>query len=116
MKNINWLLFRMIRKYQPEIVLCNAVDDRHIDHGKGSKLVSDACFLSGLRKIETQLDGQNQEAWRPKVVYHYMQWKNLEPDFVVDITGYNEIKAIQFWLMVLSFMIQIQRTRNTYCN
>lgn len=89
-------VIRMIRKYRPEIVLCNAIDDRHIDHGKGSKLVSDACFLSGLRKIETQLDGQNQPAYRPKAVYHYIQWKNIEPDFVVDITGYNDkrIEAI----------------------
>jgi len=83
----------MIRKYRPEIVLCNAIDDRHIDHGKGSKLVSDACFLSGLIKIETELDGQKQQAWRPKVVYHYIQWKNIEPDFVVDITGYQDQKA-----------------------
>ena len=86
-------VIQMIRKYQPEIVLCNAVDDRHIDHGKGSKLVSDACFLSGLRKIETNFQGENQKAWRPKVVYHYMQWKNAQPDFVVDITGYNEIRV-----------------------
>jgi bacillithiol biosynthesis deacetylase BshB1 len=86
-------VIQMIRKYQPEIVLCNAVDDRHIDHGKGSKLVSDACFLSGLRKIETNFQGENQMAWRPKVVYHYMQWKNAQPDFVVDITGYNEIRV-----------------------
>ena len=82
-------VIRMIRKYRPDIVLCNAVDDRHIDHGKGSKLVSDACFLSGLRKVETEYNGDNQEAYRPKAVYHYIQWKNLEPDFVVDISGYN---------------------------
>ncbi|WP_268846139.1 bacillithiol biosynthesis deacetylase BshB1 [Flavobacterium aestivum] len=85
-------VIQMIRKYQPEIVLCNAIDDRHIDHGKGSKLVSDACFLSGLQKIETTLDGVIQKAWRPKVVYHYIQWKNIEPDFVVDITGFTETK------------------------
>lgn len=83
-------IIKMIRKYQPEIVICNAIDDRHIDHGKGSKLVSDSCFLSGLMKIETEYDGAQQKAWRPKVVYHYLQWKNLQPDFVVDITGYNE--------------------------
>ena len=74
------------------MVLCNAVDDRHIDHGKGSKLVSDACFLSGLIKIETQLNEANQNPWRPKVVYHYIQWKNIEPDFVVDISGYEALK------------------------
>ncbi len=83
-------VIRMIRKYQPNIVLCNAIDDRHIDHGKGSKLVSDACFLSGLMKIETEYDGKKQQAWRPIAVYHYMQWKNLQPDFVVDISGFNE--------------------------
>jgi len=86
-------IIKMIRKYQPEIVLCNAIDDRHIDHGRGSKLVSDACFLSGLRRIETELDGQKQQAYRPKSVYHYIQWKNIEPDFVVDITGYNDIRV-----------------------
>ncbi|TXE16073.1 bacillithiol biosynthesis deacetylase BshB1 [Psychroserpens burtonensis] len=83
---------QMVRKYQPEIVLCNAIDDRHIDHGKGSKLVSDACFLSGLLKIETDLDGKVQDKWRPKQVYHYIQWKNLEPDLAVDISGYIDIK------------------------
>lgn len=83
-------IIKMIRKYQPEIVLCNALEDRHIDHGKGSKLVSDACFLSGLMKIETQYDVVNQKAWRPKAVYHYMQWKNLTPDFVVDISKFNK--------------------------
>lgn len=83
-------VIRMIRKYRPEIVLCNTVEDRHIDHAKGSKLVSDACFLSGLIKIDTKLEGDDiwQEAWRPKLVYHYIQWKNLEPDFVVDVSGF----------------------------
>lgn len=85
-------IIQMIRKYQPDMVLCNAVDDRHIDHPKGSKLVSDACFLAGLVKIETELDGQPQERWRPKQVYHYIQWKNLEPDVVVDVSGYIEVK------------------------
>jgi bacillithiol biosynthesis deacetylase BshB1 len=85
-------IIQMIRKYQPEIVLCNAIDDRHIDHGKGSKLVSDACFLSGLRMIETNLNGEKQNTWRPKVVYHYIQWKNIEPDFVVDISGFIDVK------------------------
>ncbi len=91
-------IIKMIRKYRPEVVLCNAVDDRHIDHGKGSKLVSDACFLSGLIKIDTKLTGDDQwqEAWRPKLVYHYIQWKNIEPDFVVDVSGFiqNKIDAV----------------------
>src|SRR5690606_18370051 len=85
-------VIKMIRKYQPEIVLCNAIDDRHIDHPKGSKLVSDACFLSGLRMIETELDGKKQQAHRPNVVYHYIQWKNIEPDFVVDISDFMQKK------------------------
>ena len=85
-------VIKMIRKFQPEVVLCNAVEDRHIDHGKGGKLVSDACFLSGLRRIETTLDSELQQAWRPKLVYHYIQWKNLEPNFVVDVTGFMDAK------------------------
>ncbi|MGV1013220.1 MAG: bacillithiol biosynthesis deacetylase BshB1 [Flavobacterium sp.] len=85
-------VIEMIRKYQPEIVICNAIQDRHIDHGKGSKLVSNACFLSGLRMIETIVDGKPQEAWRPKVVYHYIQWENINPDFVVDISGFLDVK------------------------
>jgi len=81
-------IIKVLRKYQPEIVLCNAVDDRHTDHGKASQLVSDACFLSGLVKIETNSDVSNtsQAPWRPKSIYHYIQWKTLEPDFVVDIS------------------------------
>ncbi len=85
-------VIEIIRKYQPEIVLCNAIDDRHIDHPKGSKLVSDACFLSGLRKIKTTYNDKEQTAWRPKVVYHYIQWKNIEPNFVVDISDFIDVK------------------------
>ena len=88
-------IIKMIRKYQPDIVLCNAIDDRHIDHGRGSNLVSNASFLSGLIKIDTKLDGDDawQEPWRPKLVYHYIQWKNLDPDFVVDVSGFLEKKT-----------------------
>jgi bacillithiol biosynthesis deacetylase BshB1 len=85
-------IIKKIRQYQPDIVLCNAVKDRHIDHPKGSSLVSDACFLSGLTKIETQLNGIVQKAWRPKVVYHYIQWYEIEPDVVVDISEFIDIK------------------------
>ena len=91
-KNHQIEIIKILRKYQPEMILCNAIDDRHIDHGKASKLVSDACFLSGLLKIETRLDGKLQKPWRPKQVYHYIQWKNIEPDVVVDITGFMEKK------------------------
>lgn len=85
-------VIEMIRKYQPEVVICNAVKDRHIDHGKGSDLVSNACFLSGLRRISSEFEGMEQEAWRPKLVYHYIQWENLDPDFVVDVSGFMELK------------------------
>lgn len=85
-------IVKMIRKYQPDIVLCNAKDDRHIDHPKGSKLVSDACFLSGLSKIETEQDGKQQVHWRPNQVHHYIQWKNSTPDFVVNVSGFMEVK------------------------
>ena len=88
-------IIKLIRKYKPDVVLCNAIADRHIDHAKGSKLVSDACFLSGLLKIETQLnatDSQTQNPWRPKHVYHYIQWQEITPDFVVDVTGFMDKK------------------------
>jgi len=85
-------VIHFLRKYRPEIVLCNAVDDRHIDHPKGSELASNACFLSGLIKIETKENGKIQDPWRPKQVFHYIQWKDLIPDFVVDISGYQELK------------------------
>jgi bacillithiol biosynthesis deacetylase BshB1 len=86
-------LIRCLRKFRPDVVLCNAVEDRHIDHARGSSLVSDACFLSGLVKVKTENDGNEQEAWRPARVYHYIQWQPLEPDFVVDVTGFIEKKV-----------------------
>ncbi|NQX85606.1 MAG: bacillithiol biosynthesis deacetylase BshB1 [Flavobacteriaceae bacterium] len=87
-------LIKMIRKYRPDVVLCNAISDRHIDHAKGSQLVSDACFLSGLIKIETKIEEEEiwQKPWRPKHIYHYIQWQNIEPDFVVDVSGYMTVK------------------------
>jgi bacillithiol biosynthesis deacetylase BshB1 len=85
-------IVEMIRKYQPEIVLGNAEFDRHIDHGRGGALVHDACFLSGLRKIETMHNGVVQEAWRPKAVYHYVQDYHISPDVLVDITPFFERK------------------------
>lgn len=85
-------VIKIIRKFRPEIVMCNAIQDRHIDHGKGSQLVSDACFLSGLRRIETIHQGNHQHEWRPKQVYHYIQWNEITPDIVVDISGFEEVK------------------------
>jgi len=80
-------VIKLLRKYQPEVVLCNAISDRHIDHGRASTLVSEACFLSGLKKYETIIDDKLQEAWRPQHVFHYIQWYDIEPDFVVDISS-----------------------------
>ena len=66
-------IIKIIRKYKPKIVLCNAKDDRHIDHPKGADLVSEACFLSGLEKVKTELNSKSQQSWRPSNVYHYIQ-------------------------------------------
>jgi len=86
-------IIRELRSYRPEIVLCNAPDDRHPDHGRAAKLVADACFYAGLIKIETAAeDGAPQEKWRPRAVYHYIQDKQLNPDFIVDITPYFDQK------------------------
>lgn len=85
-------IIEIIRKYQPEIVLCNAINDRHPDHPRASNIVSEACFYSGLTKIETSNNGVKQNAWRPKNVYHYIQFRYIEPDFVVDISDELEQK------------------------
>lgn len=83
---------KMIRKYQPEIVLSNALRDRHPDHGRAGDLANDACFLSGLSKIKTELDGIDQEFWRPRLILQYIQDHYIEPDIIVDITPYIETK------------------------
>ena len=85
-------IIQQIRKHQPEIVLCNAVSDRHPDHGRSAKLVADACFYSGLIKIETQFENVIQKAWRPKAVYHYIQDHYIHPDFVIDVTDFYDLK------------------------
>ena len=86
------LLIQAIRKYQPTIILANATEDRHPDHGRSAKMVSDAAFLSGIRKISTQLDGNKQKEWRPAYVFHYIQDRFLQPSFVVDISAYMDKK------------------------
>lgn len=83
-------VIKKIRQYQPDVVLANALEDRHPDHGRAAKLVADACFLSGLVKIKTQGAGGNQKPWRPRAVYHYIQYRKLKPDFAVDITPFME--------------------------
>jgi bacillithiol biosynthesis deacetylase BshB1 len=85
-------IITVLRKYQPEIVLCNATEDRHPDHGRSAKLVADSCFLSGLRKIETFDGNRRQEIWKPKYVFNYIQDQYITPDFVVDISGVIEKK------------------------
>ncbi len=79
-------LVQKIRQYRPDVVLANAVTDRHPDHGKGADLASQACFLAGLKMLETQFEGQNQIAWRPSAVYHYIQSNYIAPDFIVDVS------------------------------
>ncbi len=99
----------VIRKYQPEIVLCNAPEDRHPDHGRSAKLVSDAAFFSGLRKIETVYQNNKQEHWRPHYVFHYIQDRYLKPDFLFDVSDHFEqkIKAI------LCYSTQFNSTDNS---
>lgn len=91
-KECQFKVIEAIRKFKPEIILSNGIRDRHPDHGKGADLLRDSYFYSGLRKIETFMDGKKQEAWRPKAHYHYIQDQYLEPDFVVDISEFWERK------------------------
>lgn len=90
-------VIRMIRKYQPEIVLSNALEDRHPDHGRAGDLANDSCFLAGLVKIKTYQDGIEQEAWRPRLLLQYIQDHYIRPDIIIDITPYMEtkLKSIQ---------------------
>ena len=85
-------IIKVIRKYQPEIIFANAIDDRHPDHTRAAKLVEDAAFLSGLQKIKTQLNGKPQAIWRPKIVYHYIQDRFISPDMLVDISPFFDKK------------------------
>lgn len=85
-------IISIIRKYKPDIILANAPEDRHPDHGRSAKLVSDAAFLSGLRKVESMLDGVAQEVWRPAYTFHYIQDRFIQPSFVIDITKYMDRK------------------------
>ncbi len=90
-------LIEQIRRFQPEIVICNAIEDRHPDHGRASKLESDACFFSGLAKIETTWNGKKQAHWRPRLVFHYIQDRWIKPDFVIDISNHwgTKLEAIK---------------------
>ena len=106
---------KVIRQFKPEIVLMNAIEDRHPDHGRGSSLVSEACFLAGLKQIASQdATGTVQEAWRPKVVYHYIQDRYIIPDLIVDITDQWEKKLQTIRAFKSQFFDPENDTPNTY--
>jgi bacillithiol biosynthesis deacetylase BshB1 len=81
-------VIKTIRAYRPSIVLCNAICDRHPDHGRSAEIIYDACFLSGLEKIKTTFNGVNQEVFRPQVLYNYIQYNDDKPDFLIDISDF----------------------------
>lgn len=85
-------LVEYIRKYRPKVVIANALEDRHPDHGRAGKLIADACFLAGLLKVTTTHNGEAQKPWRPKRVYHMIQDRFIEPDFIVDISDTIDVK------------------------
>ena len=101
-------IIKILRKYRPKLVLCNAQTDRHIDHGRAALLIHEASFLSGLRKIDTVVDGMPQKPWRPSQVYHYMQWNNDPCDFVVDISEYIDKKMAA----ILAFCSQFHNEKS----
>jgi bacillithiol biosynthesis deacetylase BshB1 len=86
------LIIQQIRRFQPEIVLANSILDRHPDHGRAAKLVADACYLAGLRKIETQWEEETQEAYRPRLILHYIQDYYIQPNFVIDVSEFMDKK------------------------
>ncbi|MCX2741785.1 bacillithiol biosynthesis deacetylase BshB1 [Pontibacter anaerobius] len=108
-------VIEMLRKYKPDIVIANALHDRHPDHGRGSALVSESCFKSGLKMVKTKdADGVDQEAWRPKAVYHYIQDRPITPDFVVDVTPYWEKKMEAIRAFKSQFYNPDDTSPNTY--
>ena len=103
-------IIQIIRKYKPQIILCNAPEDRHPDHGRSAKLVADAAFLSGLRKIETtDDDGNLQEQHRPAYIFHYIQDRFIQPDFAIDISAYHDKKLEA----ILCYTTQFHSTDST---
>lgn len=85
-------IVKKIRQYQPDFVICNSIEDRHPDHSRSASLVSKACFLAGLPKVKTDLNGNTQDSWRPKQVLHYIQWNPIQPEVLIDITGFMDKK------------------------
>lgn len=107
-------IIRMIRKYKPEIILTNALHDRHPDHGRAGDLSNDACFLSGLPKIHTEIDGVAQEAWRPRLVLQYIQDRYIEPDIIIDITPFIQIKIDSIKAFKTQFFNPDHEEQETY--
>jgi len=108
------IIVNRIRKYQPEIILCNAPEDRHPDHGKAAKLVADAAFLAGLVKVQTIHNDVAQTAWRPSHVFHYIQSRNLQPSFVVDISAYMDKKMASILAHATQFYNPNSSEPNTF--
>lgn len=107
-------VIKMVRKYQPEIVLTNALHDRHPDHGRAGDLANDAIFLSGLVKIETEMDGVKQEAWRPRLILQYIQDRYLQPDIIIDISEFIEQKTASIRAFKTQFDSQDDSEPQTY--
>ncbi|WP_316842399.1 bacillithiol biosynthesis deacetylase BshB1 [Pedobacter gandavensis] len=107
-------IIRMIRKYQPDIILTNALHDRHPDHGRAGDLSNDACFLSGLPKIHTEIDGIAQEAWRPRLVLQYIQDRYIEPDIIIDITPFIQTKIDSIKAFKTQFFNPDHEEQETY--
>lgn len=107
-------IIHIIRKYQPELILCNALDDRHPDHGRSAKLVADAAFLSGLRKIVTKDKNKIQEAWKPAYTFHYIQDMYMKPDFVFDISDVHAQKLKAILCYGTQFNVRDKTTLQTY--
>jgi bacillithiol biosynthesis deacetylase BshB1 len=102
-------IIKILRKYRPKVILCNARTDRHIDHGRAASLVHDSCFLSGLCKIETIVDDTSQKLWRPSQIYHYVQWNNDPCNFVVDISEFADKKIAA----ILAYSSQFYNEKST---
>lgn len=101
-------IIKSIRQYQPEIVITNALDDRHPDHGRASKLVNDSLFLSGLVKIQTSIDGKLQEPFRPRLQLQLIQDQYITPDILIDITDYWDIKERSILAYTSQFNVENQ--------
>ena len=103
-------IIEVIRACRPDVLLCNALRDRHPDHGKGAQLQKTAAFLSGLRRIETTYDGEAQEAWRPRLVMHYLQDYFAEPDVVIDVSDHWETRMKSMCYHFNYFVVYLVRT------